>query len=132
MDGAPQPPAAPHQACLLRDEAEHPAPKKTYQGLLQKVDRVGRRLGEQRSERTALADGERADVVARAARGDAVELLERRRADHVQDQVELVPVVPPGEERPPVQQLGEDAADGPDVDGLQQRKNRKNTCVSGT
>ena len=104
----------------------------THQRLLQKVDRLRGRLREERRERAAFPDGQRADVVARAARGDAVELLERRRADHVQDQVELVPIVPPGEERPPVQQLGEDAADGPDVDGLQQRKNRKNTCVSGT
>ena len=115
---SPQPPCVIRRASNRRDETTTATPH-THQCLLQKVDRLGRRLGEQRRERASLADGQRADVVARAARRDPVELLERRRTDHVQDQVELVPVVPPGEERPPVEQLGEDAAHSPDVDRLE-------------
>ena len=65
-----------------------------------------------------LADGEGADVVARPARVDGVELFERRGPEHVEDEGELVMVVAAGEEGSPVEHLGEDAADGPDVDGL--------------
>ena len=49
-------------------------------------------------------------------RARRTELVERRCPEHVEDERELVVVVAPGEERPPGQHLGEDAADRPDVD----------------
>ena len=37
--------------------------------------------------------------------------------DHIEDEVELMPVVTTGEKRPPVDQLSEDTANSPDVTG---------------
>lgn len=97
---------------LLRVERE---------GAVEEVERLGRRLGEEGGERPALADRQGADVVARAPGCDRIELVERRRANHIEDEVELVPVVPAGEEWPAREEFREDAADGPDVDRLEGR-----------
>ena len=71
-----------------------------------------------------LLDGDRrlawqgADVPLRLLRLDALNVVVRGSADHVGDQIELVDVVLAREEGLAAQQLGEDAADRPDVDGL--------------
>lgn len=85
------------------------------QALLHQVDRERVRLREERRERLALAEGHHADVLARPRRRDRVEVVERRRAEDVEDERELVVVVPPREERLPGEHFCEDAADRPDV-----------------
>ena len=89
-----------------------------YQSLVEEIDRFHRGMRKQRGERSPLADGQRSDVIARAAGGDAVELLQTRRADDVEDEIQLVAVVAPREQRSAGQHFGEDAAHRPDVDGL--------------
>ena len=89
-----------------------------YQSLVEEIDRFHRGVRKQRGERSPLADGQRSDVIARATGGDAVELLQTRRADDVEDEIQLVAVVAPGEQRSTGQHFGEDAAHRPDVDGL--------------
>ena len=73
-----------------------------------------------------------ADVIFRLASGDCVELVNSRRAKHVQNQRQLMmaiistardtktwyTLVSAWEQRFPVQHLGKDAPDRPDVDGL--------------
>ena len=66
----------------------------------------------------AFPDRQRADVVPRSPGRDGVKLVKARGADNVQDEVELVTVVPSGEEGSPCQEFSEDAAYGPDVDCL--------------
>jgi hypothetical protein len=84
----------------------------------EKVEGVGACVGKKGGKGAALADRKRADVLARAAGGDAVVFVEAGGAEDVEDEGELVVVVPAGKERAGGEQLGEDAADGPDVDGL--------------
>lgn len=66
----------------------------------------------------AFPDRQRADVVPRSPGRDGVKLVQAWGADNVQDEVELVAVVPSGEEWSPSQEFCEDAAYGPDVDCL--------------
>ena len=66
----------------------------------------------------AFPDRQRADVVPRSPGRDGVKLIQARGADNVQDEVELVTVVPSGEEGSPRQEFREDAAYCPDVDCL--------------
>lgn len=75
-------------------------------------------MREERGEWSPLPDGQRSDVIARATGGDAVELLQTRRADDVEDELQLVAVVAPREQRTPGQHFGEDAAHSPYIDGL--------------
>lgn len=86
--------------------------------LLQKVDRLGRSLGEQGAEVSSLAQGHGANVVTRATAVDVVELLERRRAENIEDQRELLMIVAAREERAAGEHLGQDASDGPHIDRL--------------
>lgn len=71
----------------------------TYQSLCQEVDseRVG--VGEELGEGFALAEGQCTDIVPRPPCGDGVELVERGRAQDVEDKGELVVIVPTGEQR---------------------------------
>lgn len=89
-----------------------------YQSLVEEINRFYRGVRKQRGEWSPLADGQRSDVIARAAGGDAVELLQTRRADDVEDEIQLVAVVASREQRTSGQHFGEDAAHCPDIDGL--------------
>lgn len=92
---------------LLRVEGER---------AVEEVDSIGRRLGEDSREGTLLADGQSTDVISRPAGSDAVEFIECRCADNVENKIQLMAVVAAGEERSTCEHLREDAADGPDVD----------------
>lgn len=92
-----------------------------YQGLVEEIDRFDRGLREECGERPPLADGQRSDVIPRAAGRDAVELLQGGSTNDVEDELQLVAVVPPREQRTAGQHLGKYAAHGPDVDGLRCR-----------
>ena len=60
------------------------------QALLKQVDRQRVRVREQLRERLLLPERQRADVLARARRADRVEVVERRRAEDVEDDRQLV------------------------------------------
>ena len=87
--------------------------------LLEEVQCLGGGFGEDRLEWATFSDGQRAYVVARASRGDAIELLQRRRANYVEDEVELVPIVTPWEERAAGEELCKDTPYCPNVDRLE-------------
>jgi hypothetical protein len=84
--------------------------------LVQKVERIRVRIGEETLERDFGHEWEVADVFLRAGRADAGECFLVGSAEEVQDLVELVDVVAAFEEGTATEQLGEDAADGPDID----------------
>ena len=71
----------------------------THQGLSEEIDRVWIRVGEELRKGLLLPERQGTDVVPRAARRDRVELVEGRRAEYVEDESELVMIVPPREER---------------------------------
>jgi hypothetical protein len=89
-----------------------------HQCLGEEVDgeRVG--IGEELGEWPALTEGQRAYVVARPACRDSVELVQRGRAEDVEDECQLVVVVSARKERFPGEHLCKDASHGPHVDGL--------------
>lgn len=60
-----------------------------------------------------LLEWQRSQVVSRSVRVDLVEVVERRRAQHIENQCKLVMVVSPGEERFAREHLRKDAPDGP-------------------
>ena len=84
--------------------------------LLEHVERERVLALEQDREWLLLPERERADVLAGPVGGDGVEVVDRGRAEHVEDDAQLVVVVPAGEERLAGEHLGQDAADGPEVD----------------
>lgn len=92
--------------------------RSTHQALREEVYRQRACIREELCKRLALAEGQCADVVARSARGDRVELVKRWRTEHVEDQRQLVVVVAPREERLAREHLREDAPDRPDVNSL--------------
>mmetsp|Transcript_7259 Transcript_7259/g.24722 ORF Transcript_7259/g.24722 Transcript_7259/m.24722 type:complete len:287 (-) Transcript_7259:286-1146(-) len=65
-----------------------------------------------------LALGQRADVLDRLLVLDDAQVLAGRGPEHVDDEPELLEVVAPREERLAAEELGEDAAHAPHVDGL--------------
>ena len=71
----------------------------THQGLSEEIDRVRICVREELRKGLLLPERQRTDVVPRAARRDRVELVEGRRAEYVEDESELVMIVPPREER---------------------------------
>ena len=75
-------------------------------------------LREQYVERPTLADGQRADIIARPTRSDPIKLLQRRCADDIKYQIELVAIVTAREQRLSVQQLRKNAPDSPKVNRL--------------
>ena len=86
------------------------------QRLRQEIDRHRGGVREERRKRSLLPERERADVVPASPGRDRVELVERGRAEDVEDERELMVVVPAGEKGFPREHLGQDAADAPDVD----------------
>ena len=68
-------------------------------GFGEEVDGEGVGVGEEGFEGLAFSEGEGADVVARAAGCDGVEFIEGGRTEDVEDESELVMVVPTWEER---------------------------------
>ena len=62
------------------------------QTLLQQVQRERVRVGVERREGLALLEGEGAEVVARAVRGDGVEVVEGGSSEYVEDEGQLVMV----------------------------------------
>jgi len=86
--------------------------------LLQEVESHVGGLGEHALEWDLLLEGERADVFTSAARLDAIVILHCRSAENVQDQGELVVVVFSGEEGLAAQHFSQNAANGPNVNGL--------------
>lgn len=86
------------------------------QHVVQQVQRVRVRVREQVRELPLRHVRQVAHVVLRPRRADPRQRLFVRRAQDVQDLVELVDVVAALEEGAPAEELGQDAADGPDVD----------------
>ena len=97
-----------HRDALARVEHQH---------ALNQVDGQRVRLGVEAREGHAGGVGQGADVAARLLAGDEVQVVLVGRADEVDDELELVDVVLAGEQRLAAQQLREDAAHGPHVDG---------------
>mmetsp|Transcript_31866 Transcript_31866/g.98600 ORF Transcript_31866/g.98600 Transcript_31866/m.98600 type:complete len:389 (+) Transcript_31866:276-1442(+) len=93
---------------LLRVELEH---------AREEVDRLGAETRQQLGEVLARHLGQLAHVAHRVLVLQVRELLLRRLAEQVADELQLGEVVLALEERAPQHHLGEDAADGPDVDG---------------
>ena len=75
--------------------------RETHQSLCQKINSLLGRMREQALPGAAFPDRQRADVVPRSPGRDGVKLVQARGADDVQDEVELVAVVPSGEEGSP-------------------------------
>lgn len=90
----------------------------TYQSPVQEIDGVRARIRKHCRERPSFPDIQSSDIVPRTPRGDRVELLDGRRADDVEDEVELVTVVSSGEERASAQAFSENATNGPHVNCL--------------
>ena len=92
--------------------------RQAYQRPSQEVEGVLRGFGEQSIEWSPFADWQCADVISRPSRSDPIKLIQRRCANDVKYQIELVAVVTTGEKWLPIQQLRENAPDSPKVDGL--------------
>ena len=92
-------------------------------------ERVG--LWEERGEGDTGSDRQGADIVLCTRRADAAEGIFRRCAEVVQDLVELVNVIPALEDRATSKKLGEDTADGPDVNCCRLRSNTAVEMISG-
>lgn len=92
---------------LLRIEHQH---------LLQQAVSVGVGLGENLFHTLLVALGELADVLARQVVADKAHVVARRCAQHRDRALDLVQVVVTWEEGSTPKQLGEDAAQGPDVE----------------
>ena len=89
-----------------------------YQCLGEEIDGEGVGVGEDLSKWPALAEGQGTDVVAGPTSGDRIELVQGGCAQDIEDERQLVVVVPSGEEGLPGQHFGEDAAHRPYVDSL--------------
>ncbi|KAG5462802.1 MAG: hypothetical protein BJ554DRAFT_3486, partial [Olpidium bornovanus] len=79
---------------------------------------IVRRLRQQLLEAHSFFARKTADVVTGPPALDRVEVVHARGAEGVQDEGQLVVVVPAGKQRPPAEHLREDAPDGPHVDCL--------------
>lgn len=88
-----------------------------YQHPLEKIDGQWVRMGVEGGEGDAGGVGEGLDVLTRLGVVDELEIGVVNGAEDVDDELQLVQAVGAGEDGLAAEQLGEDAADRPDVDG---------------